>query len=177
MKVNFASGIHPFPAPWVNVDLNQHPDVHERVDLLEDWPPSIADVELAYVGHFLEHITQAECGAFLRRLRSVMRDGGRVVVVGPDVAVAEYMYAEGQISQELLVSILPHGERYGNDVSHIHAWGPTVDNMERLLECAGFLDTQDITFDRVWRYGIPIITADEWQMAITARWSPGEHRI
>lgn len=166
MRVNLASGTHPFPG-WWNVDLNDHPDVDERVDLLAGLG-SVVDVELAYVGHFLEHLTPHECVDFLTRTRGVMRPGGRIVVVGPDIDRAQLLFEDGLLSPDLFAAIKPHGLRHGNDVSHIHEWVCTGTEVREMLERAGFGPANDLDWPAVAALGVPVISDAPWQLAVTA---------
>lgn len=168
MRVNFASGEHPFPAPWWNVDLNDHIGVSEHVDLLDEFPPSITDVERAYVGHWLEHLTVSEAVEFLTRVRAAMRPGGQIVVVGPDVERAEAMNQAGQLPDGLLAAIRPHGERYGNDVSHIHAWPCTAEQVRRMMSVAGLTGVDDLDWSSLAALDIPVISDAPWQFVLTA---------
>jgi predicted SAM-dependent methyltransferase len=167
MLINFASGTHPFPAPWWNLDLNQHPGVDEHVDLTAGLGTA-ADIELAYVGHFLEHLLYSECLAFLTRIRAAMRPGGRIVIVCPDADRAAAMAQAGTIGTDLLAAISPHGHRDGADVSHIHAWKCTPRKVRWLLEHAQFTEPDEIGFDDFPALGIPVISDAAWQLAMTA---------
>jgi predicted SAM-dependent methyltransferase len=167
MLINFASGTHPFPAPWRNLDLNTHPGVDEHVDLTAGLGTA-ADIELAYVGHFLEHLLYSEALAFLTRVRAATRPGGRIVIVVPDSDRAAAMAQAGTIGTDLIDAIRPHGHRDGNDVSHIHAWKCTPRKVQWLLEQANFTDPAEIRFDDFPALGIPVITDAPWQLAMTA---------
>lgn len=167
MRVNFASGVHPFDPPWRNLDLNDHPGVDERVDLTTS-VGTATDIEIAYVGHFLEHLLYSECLAFLTRVRAAMRPGGLIVVVGPDADRAAAMARAGEIGPELLEAIRPHGYRTGVDVSHVHAWECTPGKVRWLLEQAQFTNPVEIGFDDFGALGIPVISDTAWQFAMTA---------
>jgi predicted SAM-dependent methyltransferase len=171
--VNFASGTHPFPAPWWNVDLNDHPGVNERVDLLDEFPPTLVDIHLAYVGHFLEHITPDEAVDFLTRVHDRMDPRGRIVVAGPDAPKAREMHVAGELTADLLIQIGAHGTRYGNDCSHVHEWECSVKEVQRMLEEAGFHGVGGIGWDQFPHLGIPVISDAGWQLALIAAASSG----
>lgn len=172
MKVHFASGTHPFPKPWWNVDLNDWPQgVDERVDLLSgDWG-SIEAVTLAYVGHWLEHITNAEGYTFLYRLREVMVPGSTAVFVGPDVNRAQEQHERGLMSDDLLFACRPHGVPEGGDGHNragCHLSPTTATNVSRLLEDTGWSNVRSPTWMALAGMGIPVINASDWQYCLTA---------
>lgn len=167
MHVNFASGTHPFPKPWWNIDLNDHPGVDEHVDLLTDLG-SVHDIKLAYVGHFLEHITPDEAVDFLTRVRDRMDPRGWIVVAGPDVPKAREMHVAGELTIDLLIQIGAHGTRSGNDCSHVHEWECSVKEVQRMLEEAGFVGVGGVGWDQFPHLGIPVISDAGWQLALIA---------
>jgi hypothetical protein len=167
MLIHFASGPHPFPAPWLNVDYLTG---DQRVDLLEPFPENLADIRWAYVGHFLEHLTRAECVTFLRRVRTRMAPAGRIMVVGPDSVKGQEWFDAGRIGADLLYAIKAHGDPLGNDRSHCHLWDCTDTAVVDLLTEAGWSDPAEFPLGELpARYpDIPVIALAEWQFAVTA---------
>jgi len=170
MIVNFASGTHPFPAPWWNVDLNDHPGVDLRVDLLAGLS-GLVDIETAYVGHFIEHLLPHEAREFLTRVGRAMRPDGQIVVVSPDVHKAISLHEGGLLSDDLLRAIRAHGLREGNDVSHVHEWNCHESAVRTLLEEAGFTRIANLDWTDFGRLHIPVISDAAWQFALIA--TPG----
>lgn len=167
MRVHFASGTHPFPAPWLNVDFHQPCD--QVVDLLRPWPKNLSGIQRAYVGHFLEHLTPAEGVRFLFRLRTRMAPGGRLVVIGPDAVKGQRFFERGQIPAELLAAIRAHGEPNGNDRASCHLWDCTGDAVVAQAAKAGWTAEEFPIAQLPDRLPeVPVIDLSGWQFAVTA---------
>lgn len=175
MKVHFAAGVHaPKFSPrqgWWNVDFEQGPGIQQRVNLLaEDWPDNLADITVAYVGHFLEHLWPDEAVTFLERVLKRMAPGGQLVVVGPDAHKGKAMHDRGQIPASLLAQIKAHGDPNGDDRGACHLWDCTEDVVVQQAMFAGWQDVraQDITRMRRVTPGVPVISTAAWQLLVTA---------
>ncbi len=168
MLVHLASGTHPFPSPWVNVDLNEHEGVNEIVDLLSDDWGSVKNVEIAYVGHWLEHMTNEEAYTFLYKLKSVMIPGGVAVFVGPDVVRARVLHGRGMIPQSLLDACLPHGEADGHNRAACHLSQTTESSVHQMLDDAGWAGTHTPKWSTLPLLDIPVIDRSEWQYVLMA---------
>lgn len=168
MLVHFASGEHPFPKPWWNIDIHYEPD--QRVDLLEELPSNLVNIQWAYVGHFLEHVTPDESVALLKRIRERMVAGGRIVVIGPDAVKTQERYERGELSEALRDATLTHGDAIGNDRIGCHLWDCTGDAVVRQLDDAGWFDALEFPLGELpQRFpGVPVIDLGEWQFAATA---------
>ena len=104
MRIHWASGHHPFDPPWINVDFFAYDGVGLIADLLREIPAEIQNIEISYVGHFLEHLTPEEGVDFLRRVRARTQPDGQLVIVGPDVGKSQNLYDQGLLPLELLES-------------------------------------------------------------------------
>lgn len=170
MRVHFASGTHPFPAPWHNVDYHGG---DQTADLLQDFPANLDNIEWAYVGHFLEHVTPDEAVIFLKRVASRMRPGGRLMVVGPDAAKGQAWYDAGRINADLLYAIKAHGDPTGPDGAdraHCHLWDCTGAAVVELATAAGWSAVEEFPLGQLpTRFpDVPVIALDEWQFAVVA---------
>lgn len=170
MRVHFASGDHPFPAPWRNVDYHGG---DQTADLLGELPPNLTGIEWAYVGHFLEHLTPQEGIDFLTRVHARTRPGGRLLVVGPDVAKGREWFACGRISADLLYRIGKQGDPTGPggaDRSHCHLWDCTGSAVVDQATAAGWGQVEEFPLGQLpTRYpDIPVISLEEWQFAVVA---------
>lgn len=171
MRVHFASGEHPFPAPWWNVDYLEG---DQRADLLDELPDNLVDIERAYVGHFLEHLTVREGVSFLTRVRKRMAPRGRLIVIGPDVVRGKEHYARGLIDADLLYRMGSHGEvggPDGRDRSHCHLWDCTGADVVSQVRDAGWPRVAEFSItDLPTLYPeVPVISLATWQFAVTAR--------
>lgn len=119
------------------VDLVDHgltklPGVTVRIASFFDADLPDAHFDLIFVSNLLEHLaTPDEVGEFLARARSLLRPGGRVVVMGPNfrycmgeyfdcadhvlplthVSVAEHLYAAGLEPIDVVPRFLPYSFR------------------------------------------------------------------
>lgn len=169
MKVHFASGPHPFEG-WVNVDYTAKADI--KADLLSPtWPSELHNLHDIYVGHFLEHLTYAEAGQFLGRVRDISIPGARLTVVGPDVERAQRMLDQGAIDQEFYNAVAAHGEISPEDPNNrgaVHMWDCTPGRVKHLLSQYGWGDAVEIPIARLPQMvpGVPVISAAPWQFAL-----------
>lgn len=168
MKVHFASGTHPFQKPWHNVDWSVAAD--QKVNLLDEFPPNLEDIELAYVGHFMEHITPDEGTLFLRRVRERMQHGGRIVVVGPDVDKGREMHARGRIPDHLMAAIGAHGEYDPVNRGGVHMWDCSGAAVVGQLADSGWSEPGEFPIGQLPRRypAVPVIDLGAWQFAATA---------
>src|SRR5512138_1213696 len=96
MKLNLGCGDR-YAEGWHNVDFAGSPHrKDEEVDLRTNLLPWTG-VELAYAGHLLEHLFVDEVLVLLSSLRGTMADRGELMVVGPDVIVAQGMATAGTL--------------------------------------------------------------------------------
>lgn len=124
---------------WVNVD---HPGCPHRqdqsVDLTGELPWEPGSVSRIYSGHMLEHITPEASGQLLKRLLSCADPAGcTMVLVGPDVVLAEQMVADGTFDHSWgTLDMIKYGAgRWAGDV---HLWGTTGPLVARLVRSAGW---------------------------------------
>lgn len=171
VRIHFASGEHPFPKPWWNIDFHDHwPILDQVVDLLKPLPANLVDIEWAYIGHFLEHITPDEGTDLLARILQRMAPDGRLMVVGPDAAKGKAWHAAGRINDDLLYAIHAHGDADGNDRIGCHLWDCTGDAVVEQARKAGWLGVEEFPLGQLpSRFPqVPVIALEEWQFAVTA---------
>lgn len=141
MKLNLGCGDR-YVAGWHNVDYGTPCHVDERLDLRGELPWT--NVTHAYAGHVLEHLSLDDCAQLLTRLRACMADtGGLLLVVGPDVQVAEKMIQDGTFDSTYhsLESLYDGAARWDGDE---HQWGCTADLVAQLLRDAGWPVVDDL---------------------------------
>jgi SAM-dependent methyltransferase len=84
MKLNFGCGQR-FSKGWVNIDFHsEHPEV-KRVNLLRRLPFPDAHFDVVYSSHVLEHFTLRTAEAILREAWRILKAGGIIRVVVPDL--------------------------------------------------------------------------------------------
>src|SRR5687767_1836788 len=88
--LNVGCGNHFHPA-WTNLDLHPKPGVIQH-DLHAPLPFPDTTFDAVYHSHVLEHLPHAEAPAFLRDCARVLRPGGTIRVVVPDLETIARLY-------------------------------------------------------------------------------------
>ncbi len=150
---------------WWNVDFAGSPHrKDEEIDLRRDNLPWTG-VELAYAGHVLEHLFVSDVIAMLGSLRKCMASDGELMVVGPDVLLAQGMAVAGTLDRDI-DSIKHGGFRWHGDE---HMWQCTTYEVEALLRVSGWTQIEPMgIFDvpEIW----PVADrGPQWQCAVSAR--------
>lgn len=83
-----------FHPDWVNLDLHPCSPVVQQWDLRKELPFSNASFDVIYHSHVLEHFSQKNGLRFLERCRKVLRPGGIVRVVVPDLERIVHLYQD-----------------------------------------------------------------------------------
>lgn len=167
MKLNLGCGDR-YVEGWVNVDLPDMPHRKDQsVDLTGELPWVEGSIECVYAGHVLEHMELSACHEFLTRLRPLMLRGAPIMLVGPDVDVAEALIPEGAADEfgATLDSLKYGAGRWSGDV---HQWECTWRQLEVLLEDTGWSRVTPRPIDEVallWPVADP---RPRWQCAVGA---------
>ena len=149
------------------------PGTDQVADLLDPLPDNLVEIRVAYVGHFLEHLSQEEGVTFLQELRERMVSGGLLVVVGPDVERATSMFKAGAIPKDLYEATLAHGyipEGEPHNRGAIHMWDCTGHDVVDMLEAAGWVDAHEFPVNEMNKHAktVPLIDGGTWQFAALA---------
>ena len=97
-KLNFGCGDR-FAKGWINIDFHSdHPDVR-RVNLFRRLPFEDNSFDVVYSSHVLEHFTLESADGLLRECHRVLKMGGLVRIVVPDLenVCREYLRILDQI--------------------------------------------------------------------------------
>lgn len=147
---------------WINIDAyvgeegEPHPDI---IASAEDLPFGDKTVDRLYAGHVLEHIELDGVPAVLNEFRRVLKDGGGMLIVGPDLTRAEESFPD------LVEIIRTGGKRWPGDA---HLWESRESTMVDLLRIAGWdvapVDIAHVFLSDTW----PITAGVPWQFAIFA---------
>lgn len=86
---------------WVNLDFKGIPGKVQEHNLLKGIPFENASFDVLYHSHILEHFTREDGKTFLKECFRVLRNGGILRVVVPDLKdiVQEYLYVLEQIEK------------------------------------------------------------------------------
>ena len=86
MKINLACGdVYIHSADWLNLDYMSNSSAVQRANLLRRLPLDDCSAELVYSSHFLEHIPFDCVSDFLGECRRILRPGGVLRLVVPDL--------------------------------------------------------------------------------------------
>ena len=91
-KLNFGCG-HRYAHGWVNIDFHSERPEVQRVNLLRRLPFADSTFEVVYSSHVLEHFAPATAAGLLRECHRVLKPGGILRTVLPDLesACREYV--------------------------------------------------------------------------------------
>jgi predicted SAM-dependent methyltransferase len=164
MRLNLGCGDR-YADGWWNVDFAGSPHrKDEEVDLRTNLLPWVG-VELAYAGHLLEHLYVDEVLVLLSTLRGCMAHDGELMVVGPDVILAQGMATAGTLDVTM-ESLTNGGHRWHGDE---HRWHCTTWAVEALLRAAGWSQVTRVGIANVPAFWPVADRGPQWQCAVSAR--------
>lgn len=86
MKVNLACGnVFAVSKDWVNFDFSPVSRSVRQANLLDRLPLADDAAEVVYSSHFLEHIPREDVPQFLEECRRILKPGGTIRLVTPDL--------------------------------------------------------------------------------------------
>lgn len=127
--IQFGAGGLNLPAPWINHDMD--------CDISKPLPYKHAEAEFISAGHVIEHLTPQQAWSFLEECWRILKPGGVVRIVFPDLArmaakmTPEYIRAVkdgGHGNNPIRATVFSHG--------HQGAW--TEELMIAVMEAIGF---------------------------------------
>jgi predicted SAM-dependent methyltransferase len=163
VKLNLGCGDR-YESGWWNVD---RPDMPYRKDEAFDLrqPLPWLDVTHVYAGHVLEHMFVDEVLVLLPRIRECINPDGELMVVGPDVILAQGMAVAGTLDVTM-ESLENGGHRWPGDE---HRWHCTQWGIERMLLVTGWQQIKRIGINQVPDFWPVADRRPQWQCAVSAR--------
>jgi predicted SAM-dependent methyltransferase len=162
VRLNLGCGDRYVP-DWHNVDSGSPHRKDEQIDLCTPLP--WRGVTHAYAGHVLEHLFVDGVIELLQNLRGCMAPDGELMVVGPDVIVAQAM-AEAGTLDVTMESLINGGHRWPGDE---HRWHSTSQATEELLRVTGWSDIARVGIENVGEQWPVADRRPRWQCAVSAR--------
>ena len=142
-RLNWGCGEHTAPG-WLNVDVKSAPGIDLSCDIREGLPLESDSIDYAVSVHALQELTIPELVPALAELRRVLRPGGVLRLVLPDLekAIRAYLRADEHYFQVEDAQAKSLGGRF---IVHMlwHGYSRTLfvgDFLEELLMKAGFMD-------------------------------------
>ncbi len=163
MKLNLGCGDR-YADGWWNVDFAGSPHhKDEEVDLRTNKLPW-NEVTHAFAGHVLEHLFVNEAITLLNTLRDCMIEGGELMVVGPDVILAEGLAITNDLGfGHTLDSIKHGGYRWHGDE---HRWQCTQWDVMRLMRLTGWTNVHNVGIENVDAFWPVADRGPRWQCAV-----------
>ncbi len=97
LKLHLGCGKIVLPG-WINYDIEKNPGVVVH-DLRKPLPHKNATVDFIFSEHFIEHIDKNEAKKMLRDCHRVLKPGGVIRIITPDLQVLLDDYAAGKIDR------------------------------------------------------------------------------
>lgn len=114
---------------WLNCDIHLHPG-SMFLDATQPFPLPDASVRYIRCEHFIEHLDYAQGEFFLRECRRVLKDGGVLRLITPDLRALYRLYeGKGPVSTaELLAHHRQHHHASQQSIcgwfnDHVRMWG------------------------------------------------------
>lgn len=144
LKVNLGAGHVPMDG-YVNVDMRELPGI-DVVAVVDDLPFEPGTVDEIFSSHTLEHFPQETLRrTLLPYWASLLKPGGALVAVAPDVDAMSRDYVSGAMPFADFREVLYGGQEYEGDS---HFTGFTPDSFSDMLREAGFGDVVVVARDR-----------------------------
>jgi predicted SAM-dependent methyltransferase len=162
MRLNLGCGDR-YVEGWHNTDSGSPHRKDEQIDLVTPLP--WRGVTHAYAGHVLEHLFIDGVIVLLQNLRGCMDHDGELMVVGPDVIVAQAMATAGTLDVTM-DSLTNGGHRWPGDE---HRWHCTAKAIEELLRVTGWSNVTQVGIENVGEKWPVADRRPRWQCAVSAR--------
>lgn len=160
MRLNLGAG-DSYVQKWHNVDRDSCPFKRdETVDLTGPLPWPAESISLVYAGHVLEHLTEDQCRTLLAELLKRMMPGGQILVVGPDLELAQRL---GTGPHHTLDELRHGARRWEGDE---HRWECTTAKVVQLLTETGWSHVTDVGIGNVPVFWPVVDRAPQWQLAV-----------
>ena len=143
--LNYGCGPH-YREGWLNVDVSPTVKTDAVIAGTVPLPFSAAAFDRAYLGPVLEHVRWEECVPLLEEIRRVVRPGGVVCCVGPDLfkAVHRAVASGGADADMRHVWECGEWQEFDGEPGRDHRWACSEKRLVMLLERAGFRDVRAV---------------------------------
>ena len=144
LRVNIGAGHIPMEG-YVNVDMRELPGI-DVIGTVDNLPFETGSLDEIYSSHTLEHFPQETLRRqLLPYWASLLKPGGQLTTVAPDLDAMSNDYVSGATSFEDFREVMYGGQEYEGDS---HFTGFTPESFTALLLEAGFVDPVTVACDR-----------------------------
>ena len=164
---------------WLNVDViedeNIRPD--QVIEAGKSLPYPNGTFDKVFMGHVLEHVPWSQVAWLLTEVRRVIRPGGSICVVGPDVMKTLHRVRNDSNLEEAIHFfriVMEDGFHY-QDSQHRewdgarHHWNCYAERVVFALKASGYQDIQERQIEPDQLVGWPVVDfLNKWQCAVTA---------
>ena len=140
---------------WVNIDLRREAEI--RLDLRRPFPFPPGSATIVYAEHFLEHLDYPDCASdFLRECRRVLKPGGILSLVVPDIELVLRSTVLGGTPQYYDAQRCWHPPHLQTQIEHVnynfrqdgeHRYSYDFETLSRLLTHTGFTEITRREYD------------------------------
>lgn len=189
MKLNVGCGAF-YADGWVNTDVFE--DSRIKPDYLVPttgkYPFDDSTFDAVYMGHVLEHIPWDAVPGFLNEMSRIANHDAVFMIVGPDSFRALDMWKQGELSIEMVSSILEHQDLNYQDIDPDslrdgapHMWNCHEKRVAKLLTHLGFCNVKSefetllVNSEECEGISWPLVSGVQWQFAISCRNTKRDH--
>lgn len=99
LNIGCGKNFHP---DWINIDLESHSPQVKKVDIRKGLPFEDDSIDYCYSSHVLEHLDTAAAESLLKEMWRVLRPGGAIRLVVPDLEIIakDYLKALDKLDGE-----------------------------------------------------------------------------
>lgn len=157
LKLNIGCGDF-YQTGWINTDIT-NPEGYRAPDILcsaMDLPFKDGVVDKLYAGHVLEHLMPEDVVVAVREFQRVISPNGEILVVLPDLDVAESRYSH---DQAFVDSVRFGANRWGGDA---HLWESRPATFAAMLDEAG-IQYHRLNLEVLKGFDWPVVDYVDWQ--------------
>lgn len=127
-KLNVGSG-RDIRDEYINIDHRAIDGVDVVADL-QDLPFKEGSIQEVFVSHVVEHFTERDAKRILRHWFALLKKGGKIRIIVPNIDVMARRYAEGSVTWDELRGVILGAQDYSSD-HHFNQF--SLDSMENLV--------------------------------------------
>lgn len=166
LRLNIGPGPH-YVEGWTNVEVEQTRDIFKADVYLSDpmvLPFEDESADKIYAAHILEHIEWERVHIYVSELRRVLKPGGTLLIVGPDIWKALDLWKAGKL-QDDLAQILEWDKLEGWEAPR-HFWNCHEKRVVSLLDGGWEVTTEPIESKKLDSW--PVTSRIGWQCVVFA---------